>query len=70
MLTLRAHQAYVSLLDAGEWPVVIAGGGPTGLALSALLSKFGIASLLLERSVALTQHPQVSIILFRMIVTF
>ncbi|KAK9819702.1 hypothetical protein WJX72_001426 [[Myrmecia] bisecta] len=39
-------------------PVAIAGGGPTGLTLSILLSRLGVPSLLLERSAALTKHPQ------------
>ena len=42
--------------------MVIIGAGPTGLTLSALLSKFGLPSLLLERAPAPTQHPQVSLI--------
>lgn len=42
-----------------HWPVVIVGAGPTGLTLSALLSRMGVRSLLLERAAALTQHPQV-----------
>ena len=42
-----------------HWPVVIVGAGPTGLTLSALLSRMGVASLLLERAPSLTEHPQV-----------
>lgn len=51
-----------SSASAGElehWPVVIVGAGPTGLTLSALLSRLGVRSLLLEKAAALTQHPQV-----------
>ena len=45
--------------DMERWPVVIVGAGPTGLTLSALLSRMGVRSLLLEKAAALTQHPQV-----------
>lgn len=45
--------------DMEQWPVVIVGAGPTGLTLSALLSRMGVRSLLLEKAAALTQHPQV-----------
>ena len=40
--------------------VAIVGAGPTGLTLSALLSQYGVPSVLLERSAALPAHPQVS----------
>ena len=45
--------------EPDHWPVVIVGAGPTGLTLSALLSRMGVRSLLLESAAALTQHPQV-----------
>ena len=65
--TAAASSAAVSCPDSssdagGEpehWPVVIVGAGPTGLTLSALLSRMGVRSLLLEKADALTQHPQV-----------
>lgn len=43
---------------AEHYPVVICGGGPTGLALSALLGKYGVASALFECRPDLPQHPQ------------
>lgn len=46
-------------------PVAIIGAGPAGLALSALLSKFGVPSILLERSPALPTHPQAHFINLR-----
>lgn len=46
---------------AGQAPAVaIVGAGPTGLTLSALLSQYGVPSMLLERASALPAHPQVS----------
>ena len=39
--------------------MVIVGGGPTGLTMSALLSKYGVESVLYERAPTLPQHPQV-----------
>lgn len=38
--------------------VLIAGAGPVGLTLSSLLSRFGVANLVLERSQGLPTHPQ------------
>ena len=43
-------------------PVLIAGAGPTGLTLSALLGKLGVPSLVLDRSPTLPNHPQVAIL--------
>jgi hypothetical protein len=40
-------------------PIVIAGGGPVGLTLSALLSRRGVKNVVVERSRRLTEHPQV-----------
>lgn len=45
--------------------VAIIGAGPAGLTLSALLSKFGVPSILLERSPALPTHPQAHFINLR-----
>lgn len=41
-----------------EWPVIIAGGGPTGLTTALLLAKYGVRSLVLEKARTLTDHPQ------------
>lgn len=46
-------------------PVAIVGAGPAGLTLSTLLSKFGVPSILLERSPALPTHPQAHFINLR-----
>lgn len=48
-----------------EVPVAITGGGPTGLALSILLSRYGVQHVLLERAGALTAHPQAHLINMR-----
>ena len=45
---------------AGHVPVAIAGAGPTGLTLAALLSRLQIPCVVLERAPALPTHPQVS----------
>ena len=42
-----------------EVPVVIAGGGPTGLTMALLLATYGIRSVVLEKRQTLTDHPQV-----------
>jgi len=39
--------------------VVIAGAGPVGLAASALLARYGVPSVVLERAEGLPDHPQV-----------
>ena len=39
-------------------PVLIVGGGPVGLYASALLSGYGVPSLLVERSAAPSAHPR------------
>ena len=44
--------------EAEPWPVVVVGAGPTGLTAALLLAKYGVPSLVLERSAALTTHPQ------------
>ena len=39
-------------------PILIAGGGPTGLTLGALLAQQGIEAMVVEKNVSTTQHPQ------------
>ena len=43
-------------------PVLIVGGGPTGLTLSALLSRFGIESVLVEEDPGTSDHPQAHVV--------
>ena len=43
-------------------PVLIVGGGPTGLTLSALLSRFGVESLLVEADPETCDHPQAHVV--------
>ena len=43
-------------------PVLIVGGGPTGLTLSALLSRFGVESLLVEADPDTCDHPQAHVV--------
>jgi putative polyketide hydroxylase len=43
-----------------EVPVLIVGGGPTGLATSIMLSRFGIRSVLVERHPGTSIHPKVT----------
>ncbi|GAB4813968.1 hypothetical protein N2152v2_001014 [Parachlorella kessleri] len=53
-----------------SWPVVISGGGPTGLTAAMLLSKYGVPSLVLERAAQLTDHPQAHFINMRAMEVF
>ena len=46
-------------------PVLIGGGGPTGLVLSTLLSRHGVDSLLVERNDSTTDHPQAHVVNLR-----
>jgi len=41
-------------------PVLIAGAGPVGLTLSALLSRCGVQNVIFEKNAELSQHPQVT----------
>ena len=43
-------------------PVLIVGGGPTGLTLSILLSRFGVQSLLVEADPGTCNHPQAHVL--------
>ena len=43
-------------------PVLIVGGGPTGLVLSILLSRFGVESLLVEADPGPCDHPQAHVV--------
>ena len=43
-------------------PVLIVGGGPTGLMLSALLARAGVESLLVDRDDGPTDHPQAHVV--------
>ncbi len=47
-----------AVAGAAKAKVVIAGAGPVGLTLSALLSRYGVANLVLEKSAGLPDHPQ------------
>lgn len=42
-------------------PVLIAGGGPVGMTLAAVLAHFGIRSILVERNDTTTRHPKMDI---------
>ena len=46
-------------------PVLIVGGGPTGLMLSVLLSRFGVESLLVEMDPGTCDHPQAHVVNLR-----
>lgn len=43
-------------------PILIVGGGPTGLTLSILLSRFGVESLLVERDETTCTHPRAHVV--------
>jgi len=47
-----------SLALGGHYPVVIVGGGPTGLTLANLLGVYGVTCLLLERNAATVSEPR------------
>ena len=43
---------------AGHYPVIVVGGGPTGLAMANLLSRYGTRALLVERNATTVQEPR------------
>jgi putative polyketide hydroxylase len=45
-----------------ETPVLIVGGGPTGLAASICLSRCGVPSLLVEQHASTTDHPRATVV--------
>lgn len=61
----QQHKQQQDQLQPQSSPVAIVGAGPAGLTLSALLSKFGVPSILLERAPALPTHPQAHFINLR-----
>lgn len=46
-------------------PVLVVGGGPVGFSLFLLLAKYGVKSLLVERGVVPTDHPQAHFVNYR-----
>ena len=42
-------------------PVLIAGGGPIGLTLAHVLSKYGVRCMLVERNAGTTRHPKMDL---------
>jgi hypothetical protein len=58
-LSPRAR-TWASIGAATKKTVLIAGAGPVGLTLSALLSRYGVPNLVFEKSSKLSHHPQVS----------
>ncbi|MEM8564326.1 MAG: FAD-dependent monooxygenase [Pseudomonadota bacterium] len=51
--------------STNHYPVLIIGGGPVGLMLSALLSRESVKSLLVERNTHTTDHPQAHVVNLR-----
>lgn len=60
-----AAAASTSAPASESWPVIIAGGGPTGLTAALLLAKQGVRSVVLEKGRTLTDHPQAHFINMR-----
>ncbi|GGJ06333.1 FAD-dependent monooxygenase [Streptomyces brasiliensis] len=46
------------MTDVVDVPVLVIGGGPTGMSLALLLDRFGIRSMLAERRPSTTKHPK------------
>lgn len=59
LLPRSVLKLFVPAAPLAKSPVVIVGAGPTGLTLSILLGKLGIANLVLDAAKALPNHPQV-----------
>ena len=64
-LATASAAASTSAPTGEAWPVIIAGGGPTGLTAALLLAKQGVRSVVLERGRTLTDHPQAHFINMR-----
>ena len=45
-----------------QTPVLIVGGGPTGLAASICLARLGVPSLLVEQHASTTDHPRATVV--------
>src|SRR5687767_8954639 len=52
------HLREETMTERNRVPVFIVGGGPVGLALALALDRFGIRSLVVERSPTTTDHPK------------
>jgi threonine dehydrogenase-like Zn-dependent dehydrogenase len=59
--TAAAATAATASAGTARRGVVIAGAGPVGLAASALLARYGVPSVVLERAKGLPDHPQVEV---------
>src|ERR1700758_5654162 len=55
------NRGVVAMTEPLRTPVLIAGGGPTGLVLTAELSRHGVASVLAERNEHTTLFPKMDI---------
>jgi 2-polyprenyl-6-methoxyphenol hydroxylase-like FAD-dependent oxidoreductase len=54
----RSRRPETGAMSEAEVPVLIVGGGPTGLSASLLLSRYGVRSLLVERHPGTSVHPK------------